>query len=1025
VHVTIVPYSPAHASGLAAMFNASDKSWPWGFGGGLTYTPERAAEFMEESNSVLDLIAQAGGEVVGLSLMSPDHRRPGTAFIRLLNVRPDWHGKGIGRRLLVQTINMTAALGYSRLDLMTWPANLKAVPLYKKTGFFWVPDTHVDMHNYLPHILNQEWAREFFHRHCWYRHLQRDLEIAPDDQRWHGMKVCIYRWQVPGDELEVVIDAESGGITAMASPGLGVSCRVEAQRPAPGDRVAVTWTARGTTASDVPLVARGEAGLLLDFAGPVPSGCEARAQVQVAREVAATEERQPAPVLSSRLVVDGQAIELRTGLRVTAPARLEVWPARRLQVQVPTPVWVGLVNRRDEPLVGRLHWDCHGARPASGIPVLEVNLGSWERLGTELVLTPEAAGPVRLEARLEHPVDGRLLWSEAASLGVCAPDGAIAYINPRTAHLESEALRVEVGLTGQLTKVHDAVTGKPIAYLSCDRLGPPYYPSEFTSRRATARTGLEGKLAVLYLEAASGTYPGLILRRRLALHGAHLELNTELVNAAGTPYQLKVRRPVWPQDITGLALPLRAGLVCQEVESPAFPAWEGDFPEDDWAEAWLAVEHTGGVLGLFWEGRPEVDAGSVTFTETVNVPAQGKAAVSRLRVAGLPGAWPAVRQLYWQRRGEQPRSPQRPAPVRRVHLHDELDQPAPPALALVGAPGERVLTVENLRHQQLDAPVHLEVGLGWEISPRVVQVSGACYDRPTQAAVHLTPPGRAAATWLQARVELPAQCETHRQALIRPEAPGQVSIEGNGGLFTVDNGRLRLVVAPDCAGGLVSLRAAGNELLRSSYPQAGSYDFMKPWHGGLHPVLRDPDEFEYPGMLYRNAGPGSPCTVATGFRWQGVEVGGRVSRRELRGLEWRCRYLTLPASNLVAIAYRVHNPTGAPFILDDMGLMAFWDLPEATVVLPDGRRRCAGQQRSEFCATGWLRLEHPTCCVVLAGTGSYELADNPGAGLYLDWSERKVVPPGSSLEQVWYLAVAGDPDQAGAYTALAGLGRLF
>jgi GNAT superfamily N-acetyltransferase len=1025
MHVTIVPYSPAHASGLAAMFNASDKSWPWGFGGGLAYTPERAAEFMEESNSVLDLIALSGDEVVGLSLVRPDPRRPGTGFISLLNVRPDWHGKGIGRRLLVQTITMAAALGYSRLDLMTWPANLKAVPLYKKTGFFWVPDTNVTMHNYLPHILNQEWAQEFFRRHYWYRHLERDLKVAPDDQRWHGMKVCIYRWQVPGDELEVVIDAESGGITAITTPRFSVSCRVEAQRPAPGDRVAVTWSARGITTPGIPLVARGEAGLLLDFAGTVPTGSEIRAEVQVASDADPTGEKGPPPALSSRLVVEGQAIDLRTGLRVTAPARLEVWPAHTMRVEEPTPVWVGLVNQREEPLVGRLHLDYQGARPSSGIPVLEVNLGPWERLGTGLVLTPEAAGPVRLEARLEHPGDGRILWREAAALGACAPGGAVAYINPRTAHLESESLRVEVGLTGQLTEVHDAVSGKLIAYLSCDRLGPPYYPSEFTSRRASVHAGLEGQLAVLYLEAASETYPGLVLRRRLALHGAHLELDTELVNAASTPYQLSVFRPVWPQDVTRLTIPLRAGLVCQEMEAPAFPAWEGDFPEDDWAETWLAVEHTGGVLGLLWEGRPEVDAGGFTFTEAVTIPAQGKTAVSRLRVVSLPGDWPAVRQLYWQRRPGKPRSPHRPAPVRRVYLHDELDQPAPPALALVGAPGERVLTVENLRRHPLDAPVHLEVGPGWEVSPRVVQVSGACYDHPSQAKVHLTPPGCAAATWLRASVELMAQPETHLQALIRPASPGQVSIEESSGLFTVDNGRLRLVIAPDCVGGLVSLRHAGSELLRSSYPEAGRYDFMKPWHGGMHPVLRDDDEFEYPGCLYRNAGPGIPCTVSTGFHWQGVEVGGRVSRRELRGLKWHCRYLTLPASNLVAIAYRVHNPTTAPFILEGMGLMAFWGLPEATVVLPDGRRRRAGQQRSELIANGWLRLECPGCSVVLAGTGSYELSDNPGSGLSLDWSGRKVVPPGSDLELVWYLAVADDPDQAGAYSTLAALGRIF
>lgn len=1023
MHVTIVPYSPGHAPGLAAMFNASDRSWPWGFGGGLAYTAERAAEFMEESGGLADLIAQSAAGVVGLCQVSLDHRRPGTCFVRLLNVRPDCHGQGVGRQLLVRAIHLVAALGYSRLDLATWPANLKAMPLYKKTGFFWAPDTNVTMHNYLPQILNQEWAQEFFRRHCWYRHLVRDLAIAPDDQRWQGMKAYIYRWQVPGEELEVVVEAEAGGITAVSSPRFGASCRVAAQRPAPGDRVAVTWTARG--AGNIPLTARGEAGLLLDLTGAVPSGSELRTEVEVAREATAVEEDRPSPALSSRLVVDGQVVDLRTALRITAPARLEAWPARRLRAQVSTPVWVGLVNRRDEPLAGRLTLSWVGAGPAVDAPGLDVNLGPRERLGTELVVTPPAAGPVRLHARLEHPGDGRVLWSDETCLGACAPGGAVAYINPRTAHLESEALRVEVELTGQWAQAKDAVTGETLAYVSCDHLGPPYYPSEFTSRRASARVGVEGELAVLYLEAASDTYPGLLLRRRLGLRGACLELGTELVNTAGIAYELSVRRSVWSPGGTRLVAPLGAGLVCQAMEPPAFPNWQGEFPENDWAESWVAAEHTEGTLGLLWQGQPDVDPGGFTVTEAATVPPAGKFAASALTVACLPGDWSMVRRLYCQRRGEDPRLPHRPAPVRRVHLRERLDQPAPPALALVTEPGERILTIENLRRHHLEAPVHLDVGPGWEISPPVVPAHGVCYERPGQAAVHLNPPGYAAATWLKARLELPTHSEAHLQALIRPQADGQVSVERTGSLFTVDNGRLQLVVGPDCAGGLVSLQAAGLELLRASYPEAGRYDFYKPWHGGLHPVLRDPGKFEYPGPLYRTAGPGRACTVSTTCHWQGVEVGGSVDHRELQGLEWRCRYLTLPASNLVAVVYRVDNRTSAPFCLDELGIMVFWRLDDATVVLPDGRRRRSGQQRSECIATGWLRLDYAGGSVVLAGAGSYELSDNPGSGLSMDWSQHQVLPPQGHLELVWYLAVAGDPDQAAAYTTLAALGRLF
>jgi hypothetical protein len=609
----------------------------------------------------------------------------------------------------------------------------------------------------------------------------------------------------------------------------------------------------------------------------------------------------------------------------------------------------------------------------------------------------------------------------------------VAYINARTAGLESPALRVEVELTGQWAQVSDAVSGKLLASLACDRLGPPYYPSEFTSRRAGARTAVEGEQAVLYLEVPSDSYPGLILRRRLALRGAHLELGTELVNASDHTYQLSLRRSVMPYTPRRLAFPLRAGLICQEVESPAMPAWDDDFPEDDWAETWVAAEDHQGVLGLIWDSEAEVDPTGFIHTEPVTALPGEKTTASLLTVVYLPGDWPAVRGFYLQRRGEDIRSPHRPAPVRRVYLRDDLDQPSPPVLALVEAPGERILEIQNLRYQPLDAQGSLAVGPGWELIPPSFQVHAVHYGQPQQATVHLTPPPRAAATWLEANLELPAHSESHRQVLIRPQAPGEVSVAQTGGIFTVDNGRLRLEVAPACVGALVSLRAGDLEILRASYPQPGRYEFYKPWHGGVHPVLVSPDQGgdeheDYPGPLYHTLDPGRPCTITTTCRWQGVEVGGPVDHRDLRGLDWQCRYLTLPASNLVAILYRVNNPTNAPFALEEMGIMAFWRMEQATAVMPDGRQRRVGQQRSAIAGTGWLRLDHTAGSVVLAGTGSYYLADNPGSGLSLSWTDRKVLPPKSSLELVWYLAVADhadQADQAGAYTALATLERLF
>ena len=69
------------------------------------------------------------------------------------------------------------ALGYTRLDLNTWAGNLKAVPLYKKSGYFWVPETSVRMENY-PLIFRLP-RQELFRQADWYRDFRRDLALRP------------------------------------------------------------------------------------------------------------------------------------------------------------------------------------------------------------------------------------------------------------------------------------------------------------------------------------------------------------------------------------------------------------------------------------------------------------------------------------------------------------------------------------------------------------------------------------------------------------------------------------------------------------------------------------------------------------------------------------------------------------------------------------------------------------------------------------------------------------------------------
>ncbi|MHA1169549.1 MAG: GNAT family N-acetyltransferase [Candidatus Hodarchaeales archaeon] len=199
---------PDDGKKLADLFNAFNESWEMGFQGQGQNNAVTALDIATRIKSIITYIAEdPDGRFVGYCSVHPHYYDDDACFVGILGVHPDVLGKKVGKRLMLKAMEKTIEKGQTRLDLGTWAGNLKAMPLYKKLGLMWVPDTAVSMEGYIPLIRSLPLLSDFWKKHPdWYSVFQREITQAPDEDRFNSLKVYTYTFTENEDQLKVWID---------------------------------------------------------------------------------------------------------------------------------------------------------------------------------------------------------------------------------------------------------------------------------------------------------------------------------------------------------------------------------------------------------------------------------------------------------------------------------------------------------------------------------------------------------------------------------------------------------------------------------------------------------------------------------------------------------------------------------------------------------------------------------------------------------------------------------------------------
>ncbi|MCL2574058.1 MAG: GNAT family N-acetyltransferase [Defluviitaleaceae bacterium] len=264
--IKIVEYANAYAASLADMWNKSNDNW----GGDNEILTERI--MIDEHASTLDIntyLAIDNDEVVGYCGLAKYSNDPEALYIRLLNVRPDYMGTGVGKAMALLSVERTIELGNPRLDIHTWSGNIEAVPLYKKCGYLWEDrpnSTHLV--NFIPTVLATPCFEEFFASADWYKDSTRNVsDIKPDGVKLNGFEVFGYSWEKGGRKLAVGFERSGRRIRFIETDDYIIEMMADSHELAFGMEHGASFNIvnKSGKSLDIAIKGHGEANIFADF----------------------------------------------------------------------------------------------------------------------------------------------------------------------------------------------------------------------------------------------------------------------------------------------------------------------------------------------------------------------------------------------------------------------------------------------------------------------------------------------------------------------------------------------------------------------------------------------------------------------------------------------------------------------------------------------------------------------------------------------------------------------------------------
>ncbi|NOR45582.1 MAG: GNAT family N-acetyltransferase, partial [Candidatus Delongbacteria bacterium] len=250
---------------VAEMWNRSSGHEGWN-GEVFNNTEESVKKNEAKSTDINLFLAETDDKIVGYCTLKEYSEDIGALYIGLLNVEPDYMGKKIGKMLVLRSVERTIELGYPRLDLFTWGGNTKAMPLYKKCGFFWEEmDRATHLMDFIPSVLQEDIFKEYFKEVDWYNDSKRVIEIVPDGRKENKFEYYTYTWEKDGNKLEIDYERRGRGLRRIDCNDYSIEAVVENLELVFGSKYKVKYIVKNKSGKDLNISFKGMNDRNVDF----------------------------------------------------------------------------------------------------------------------------------------------------------------------------------------------------------------------------------------------------------------------------------------------------------------------------------------------------------------------------------------------------------------------------------------------------------------------------------------------------------------------------------------------------------------------------------------------------------------------------------------------------------------------------------------------------------------------------------------------------------------------------------------